>query len=98
MSKKSPTRNKGLYRDGKLLVIREGARFPHKCAICNSEDDVELVDFYFERKQVHGLEARTVQSVMTAASDLISSAKYTARYQRRCRSVPGTASDEFSEV
>jgi len=77
MSKKSPTRNKGLYRDGKLLVICEGARFPPKCAICNSEDDVELVDFYFERKRVHGLKARTVQSVMTAASDLISSAKYT---------------------
>ena len=81
MNKKSKRNSKGLYRDSKLLVIREGARFPHKCAICNSEDDVELVDFVFERKQVHGLEARVVHSALTAAADLLSATKYTGPVQ-----------------
>lgn len=77
MSEPSTPETQGLYRDGKLLVLREGAEFPEKCAICNQEDDVELVEFCFERKKVHGLEARLVQSAMTAASDLMSGARYT---------------------
>lgn len=81
MKKAATAKTKGLYRDGKLLVIREGAPFPDKCAICNSDDDVEPVEFCFERKEVHGLEARVVQSAMTAASDLISGARYSGPIQ-----------------
>lgn len=80
MSQKSQPKDRGLYRDGRLLVIREGARFPGKCPICN-QDDVELVDFYFERKKVHGLEARVVSSALTAASDVFSGARYTGPVQ-----------------
>jgi hypothetical protein len=81
MKTESTPKTKGLYRDGKMLVLREGVQFPPKCAICNSEDDVEPVEFCFERKEVHGLEARVVQSAMTVASDLVSGARYSGPIQ-----------------
>jgi hypothetical protein len=81
MNKKTPSKDKGLYRDGKRLVIREGARFPNKCAICNKEDDVESIEFFFERKKAHVVEARAVQTALNAASDVMSGAKYTAPVQ-----------------
>lgn len=80
MTRKTSSKCKGLYRDGKFLVIREGARFPDTCPICNN-DDVELVEFWFERKKVKGLEARVAQAALNAASDLMSGAKYTGPVQ-----------------
>ena len=65
------------YRDRKLLVIREGTDLPARCAICNKEDDVELVEFTFERKGQKYIEFAAVQAVARAASDLATGARYT---------------------
>lgn len=58
-----------------------GARFPHKCAICNQEDELELVEFVFERKKVHVLEAAAVNGVLNAANDVMTGARYTGSVQ-----------------
>ncbi len=75
MGKKSTI--SGLYRDGRRLVIQEGARFPHTCAICNKSGDEELVDFTFSRDKAHVVEAAAVQGTLRAVNDLATGARYT---------------------
>jgi hypothetical protein len=79
--KKKQRSTSGLYRDGKLLVIREGTRCPGRCAICNKEDEVELVDFTFARERQRYVEVAAVQSIARAASDLATGARYTGPVQ-----------------
>lgn len=77
MAKKEKPKSKGLYRDGKLLVIQEGARFPHACAVCNQAEDAEAVYFEFARDKAHVVEAAIVQSAARAVNDLATGARYT---------------------
>ena len=77
MAKKAKSRSKGLYRDGKLLVIHEGARFPHVCAVCNKAGDEEAVYFTFARDKAHVVEAAAVQAASRAVNDLFTGARYT---------------------
>jgi hypothetical protein len=68
---------KGLYRDGGKLVIREGAKFPRRCVICNKECDGEPVPFTFRQEKSHYIELAVLQTVADAAADLMKGAKYT---------------------
>lgn len=81
MSKKTRSAGKGLYRDGDKLVIREGARFPHRCAICNKECDGEAIDITFGREQARHIEVAAVQAVARAAGDLMTGTRYTGPVQ-----------------
>jgi hypothetical protein len=77
MVQKSKSRSKGLYRDGRRLVIREGARFPEACAICNKAGDEEAVAFTFARNREHVVEAAVVKGALRAVNDLATGARYT---------------------
>jgi hypothetical protein len=77
MKKKKRSTTRGLYRDGKMLVIREGARFPDRCAICNKACDGERMDFTFAREKSRRFDVAAIQSVANAASDLLTGARYT---------------------
>jgi hypothetical protein len=75
--KKNKPSGKGLFRDGGKLVIREGARFPDRCVICDKPCDGETVDFVFQRRKSHYIDVAAVQTVANAAADLIKGARYT---------------------
>lgn len=76
-AKKKPG-SKGLYRDRGKLVIREGARFPDRCAVCNKEADGDPVEFVFGREEKsHYLDVAAAQTVARAASDLVTGSHYT---------------------
>jgi hypothetical protein len=77
MTKKVKSKTRGLYRDGKLLVIHEGARFPHACAVCNKAGDEEAVFFTFARARANVVEAAAVQAASRAVNDLFTGARYT---------------------
>jgi hypothetical protein len=77
MTKKKRSAANGLYRDGGRLVIREGARFPDRCAICNKASDGEPVEFTFGREKAHYIEVAAAQAVGRAVGDFITGAKYT---------------------
>jgi hypothetical protein len=73
---KEPAEN-GLYRDANRLVVREGTRLPDRCVICNGPIDDDPIDFVFKREKSHYIEIAAVQTVVTAAADLLTGAKYT---------------------
>jgi hypothetical protein len=78
MTKKKQAKAKGIYRDGNKLVIKEGARFPSRCAICNKECDGEPRGFTFNREpKSHYIEVAVVQSVARAAADFVKGSNYT---------------------
>jgi hypothetical protein len=81
MKKTKRSGAKGLYRDGGHLVIREGARFPDQCVICNKLCDGTSVDFTFGRTQSHYVEVAAVEAVARAASDLLKGGRYTGPVQ-----------------
>lgn len=80
--KKKKKKARGAYRDRSRLVIREGARFPSRCAVCNSEHDVELREFEFGREEKsHYIEIAAAQSIARGVSDLATGSKYTGPVQ-----------------
>jgi hypothetical protein len=81
LKKKQRAKAKGLYRDAGKLVIREGARFPDRCVICNKPCDGDLVDFTFGRETSHYIDVAAVQAVTRAAVDLVKGSRYTGPVQ-----------------
>src|SRR5688572_17765777 len=75
--KKKKSATKGLYRDGDKLVIREGARFPARCAICNKPSAGAPRPFVFSRQKAHYIEVAAIQTVAHAAADFLKGARYT---------------------
>ncbi|MDR3633346.1 MAG: hypothetical protein P4L84_05870 [Isosphaeraceae bacterium] len=71
------SRVEGVYRDAGKLVIQDGAVFPDRCVICNEECDSEPIELTFKRVKSHYIEVAALQSVATAAVDLLKGAKYT---------------------
>jgi hypothetical protein len=77
LKKKQRSEAKGVYRDAGKLVVREGARFPRRCAICNKPCDGDSVDFTFGRETSHYIDVAAVQAVTRAAADLVTRTRYT---------------------
>jgi len=77
MAKKARAKSKGVYQDGRLLVIQEGASFPPACVSCSRSGDEEAVEFVFARGKAHVVEAAVVQSAARAVNDLVTGSRYT---------------------
>jgi hypothetical protein len=77
MNEIEPTTVEGLYRNGGKLVMREGVEFPDRCAICNKETEGGPIQFTFKREKSHYIEVAAIQTIATAAVDLLQGAKYT---------------------
>jgi hypothetical protein len=75
---KKKKKSKGAYRDRGRLVIREGARFPDRCAVCNAECGGETRAFEFGREQKSNyIEVAAMQSIARGVFDLATRSRYT---------------------